>query len=135
MKYYIFPSPLQPPDASLGVIPDPPLVPTLAEMLPFTALGTWPALLQPAAARARGQHARTQLRSIQPLPAAAAGVMGTSRSFFRPPGDRLQQVCLFIDLRNPAVIMIKPLRKGAQAGHLAQDRAFATVVTTMLVSL
>lgn len=109
-------------------------MPTLAEMLPFTVPGAWPALLQPEAARAKGQHVCTQLRSIQPLPAAAAGVMGTSRSFFRPPGDRLQQVCLFIDLRNPAAIMIKPLRKGAQAGDLAQGRAFATVLTALLAS-
>lgn len=110
-------------------------MPTLDETLPFTALGTWPALPRPAAGRAKGQRVCTQIRSIQPLPAAAAGVMGTSRSFFRPPGDRLQQVCLFVDLRNPAAVIIKPLRKGAQAGDLAQDRAFATVLTAVLVSL
>lgn len=92
-------------------------------------------MASPTAACAKRQHFCTQLRSIQPLPAAAVGVMGTSESFFRPPGDRLQQVCLFIDLRNSAEIKIKPLRKGAQAAHLAQGRAFVALLTAVLASL
>lgn len=99
-------------------------MPTLAEMLPFTVLGTWPVLLQPEAACAEGRRVCTQLRSIQPLPTAAPGVIGATRSFSRPPGDSLCQVCLFTDLRNPAAVMNKLLRKGVRAGDLAQGRAF-----------
>lgn len=117
--------------------PDPPHTLCLHELkrCPLRRWAPGQHLLQPAAARAKGRHVCTQRRSIQPLPAAAAGVMGTSRSFFRPPGDRLQQVCLSIDLRNPAAIRVKALRKGAPAGDLAQGRASATVLAAVLASL
>ena len=122
---------MQPPDASLGTTPDPPHTLCLHELkrCPLRT-GRLASLAATSGRACRGPACLHAAPFHSASPSSCCGGDGTSRSSFRPPGGRLQQVCLFIDLRNPDAIMGKPLRKGA--GHFAQGLVLAAVLAAVL---
>lgn len=119
---------MQPPDASLGTTPDPPHTLCLHELkcCPLRA-GHLASLAAVRGRACRGPACLHAAPFHSASPSSCCRGDGASRSSFRPPGGRLQQVCLFIDLRNPDAIMGKPLRKGA--GH------FAVLIAVLIVIL